>query len=129
LSGAPLETVHELGAETQLHLDQVRAVGNDLGIGLLGVGFSPNWSFPETPRMPKQRYDVMRRYMPLVGSRGLDMMYLTAPIQVNLDFADEADMIKKLRVSLALQPIATAIFACSPFAERHPSGYLSLRSS
>ena len=128
LSGAPLETVHELGAETQLHLDQVRAVGNDLGIGLLGVGFSPNWSFQETPRMPKQRYDVMRRYMPLVGSRGLDMMYRTATIQVNLDFADEADMIKKLRVSLALQPIATAIFACSPFAERQPSGYLSLRS-
>ena len=128
LSGAPLLTVHELGAETQSHLDQVRAVGEDLGIGFLGVGFSPNWTFAETPRMPKQRYGVMTRYMPLVGSRGLDMMYRTATIQVNLDFADEADMVKKLRVSLALQPIATAIFACSPFTERRPNGLLSLRS-
>lgn len=128
LSGAPLTSVHELGAETQLHLDQVRAVGDTLGIGFLGVGFSPNWTFAETPRMPKQRYGVMRRYMPLVGSRGLDMMYRTATIQVNLDFADEADMVKKLRVSLALQPIATAIFASSPFAERKPNGFLSLRS-
>jgi glutamate--cysteine ligase len=128
LSGAPLRTVHELGAETQMHLDQVRAVGAELGIGLLGVGFSPNWTFAETPRMPKQRYAVMTRYMPLVGSRGLDMMYRTATVQVNLDFADEADMVNKLRVSLALQPIATAIFACSPFAERRPNGFLSLRS-
>ena len=128
LSGAPLGTVHELGAETQLHLDQVRAVGDELGIGFLGVGFSPNWTFQETPRMPKQRYDVMSRYMPQVGSRGLDMMYRTATIQVNLDFADEADMVQKLRVSLALQPIATAIFACSPFSERKPNGFLSLRS-
>jgi glutamate--cysteine ligase len=128
LSGAPLTSVHELGAETQLHLDQVRAVGDTLGIGFLGVGFSPNWTFAETPRMPKQRYGVMTRYMPLVGSRGLDMMYRTATIQVNLDFADEADMVKKLRVSLALQPIATAIFASSPFAERKPNGFLSLRS-
>jgi glutamate--cysteine ligase len=128
LSGAPLQTVHELGAETQLHLDQVRAVGEALGIGFLGVGFSPNWTFAETPRMPKERYGVMTRYMPLVGSRGLDMMYRTATIQVNLDFADEADMVKKLRVSLALQPIATAIFACSPFSEKKPNGFLSLRS-
>jgi glutamate--cysteine ligase len=128
LSGAPLQTVHELGAETQLHLDQVRAVGDALGIGILGVGFSPNWTFDATPRMPKQRYGVMSRYMPLVGSRGLDMMYRTATIQVNLDFADEADMVKKLRVSLALQPIATAIFACSPFTEKKPNGFLSLRS-
>src|SRR5262245_2305213 len=128
LSGAPLGTVHELGAETQLHLDQVRAVGDELGIGFLGVGFSPNWTFQETPRMPKQRYDVMSRYMPQVGSRGLDMMYRTATIQVNLDFADEADMVKKFRVSLALQPIATAIFACSPFTEGKPNGYLSMRS-
>ena len=128
LSGAPLGTVHELGAETQLHLDQVRAVGDELGIGFLGVGFSPSWTFEQTPRMPKQRYGVMTRYMPLVGSRGLDMMYRTATIQVNLDFADEADMVKKLRVSLALQPIATAIFACSPFSDRKPNGFLSLRS-
>jgi glutamate--cysteine ligase len=128
LSGAPLETVHEVGAETQEHLDQVRAVGAPLGIGFLGVGFSPNWTLAETPRMPKQRYQVMTRYMPLVGARGLDMMYRTCTIQVNLDFADEADMVKKFRVSLALQPVVTAIFACSPFTERKPNGFLSMRS-
>jgi glutamate--cysteine ligase len=128
LSGAPLGTVHQVGAETQEHLDQVLAAGTSLGIGFLGVGFSPNWTLDETPRMPKQRYQVMTRYMPLVGTRGLDMMYRTATIQVNLDFADEADMVKKFRVSLALQPIATAIFASSPFTEGRPNGYLSMRS-
>jgi glutamate--cysteine ligase len=128
LSGDPLRTVHEVGEETHQHLDQVHAAGEPLGIGFLGVGFSPNWTREEAPRMPKQRYDVMTRYMPLVGTRGLDMMYRTATIQVNLDFADEADMVKKFRVSLALQPVATAIFACSPFTERKPNGYLSKRS-
>jgi glutamate--cysteine ligase len=128
LSGAPLATVHEVGAETHEHLEQVRAAGGPLGIGFLGVGFSPDWTLEETPRMPKQRYQVMTRYMPMVGKRGLDMMYRTATIQVNLDFADEADMVKKFRVSLALQPIATAIFACSPFTEGRPNGFLSMRS-
>jgi len=128
LSGEPLGTIHEIGAETQQHLIQVLAAGEPLGIGLLGVGFSPNWTLAETPRMPKQRYGVMSRYMPKVGTRGLDMMYRTATIQVNLDFADEADMVKKFRVSLALQPVVTAIFACSPFTEGKPNGYLSLRS-
>jgi glutamate--cysteine ligase len=128
LSGAPLVTVHEVGAETHEHLEQVRAAGGPLGIGFLGVGFSPDWTLDETPRMPKQRYQVMTRYMPTVGKRGLDMMYRTCTIQVNLDFADEADMVKKFRVSLALQPIATAIFACSPFTEGKPNGFLSMRS-
>ena len=104
------------------------AAGAPLRIGFLGVGFSPNWTLDETPRMPKQRYQVMTRYMPMVGKRGLDMMYRTATIQVNLDFADEADMVKKFRVSLALQPVATAIFACSPFTEGKPNGFLSMRS-
>ena len=106
-----------MAAETHAHLSQCLQVGSPLGIGFLGVGFSPNWTLDETPRMPKQRYGVMTRYMPKVGTRGLDMMYRTCTIQVNLDFADEADMVKKFRVSLALQPIATAIFACSPFTE------------
>jgi glutamate--cysteine ligase len=128
LSGAPLATVHEVGAETHEHLEQVRAAGGPLGIGFLGVGFSPDWTRDETPRMPKQRYQVMTRYMPKVGKRGLDMMYRTATIQVNLDFADEADMVKKFRVSLALQPVATAIFACSPFTDGRPNGFLSMRS-
>jgi len=128
LSGDPLRTVHEVGAETHNHLSQCLDVGSPMGIGFLGVGFSPNWTQDETPRMPKQRYQVMTRYMPMVGKRGLDMMYRTATIQVNLDFADEADMVKKFRVSLALQPVATAIFACSPFTEGKPNGFLSMRS-
>lgn len=128
LSGAPVETLHETCAEAHAHLEQVADIGKDLGIGFLGVGFSPTWTLAETPRMPKQRYAVMTRYMPMVGSRGLDMMYRTATIQVNLDFADEADMVKKFRVSLALQPIATALFAASPFTEGRPNGYKSLRS-
>lgn len=128
LSGAPLANMHEVGAETQEHLDQVRAIGEDLKVGFLGLGFSPKWRLDETPRMPKRRYAVMTRYMPKVGKGGLEMMYRTATIQVNLDFADEADMVKKLRVSLALQPVATAIFAASPFTEGKPNGFLSLRS-
>jgi len=128
LSGDPLATLHEVAHETQQHLSQCLDVGGPLGIGMLGVGFSPEWTLDETPRMPKQRYGVMTRYMPQVGKRGLDMMYRTATIQVNLDFASEADMVKKFRVSLALQPIATAIFACSPFTEGKPNGYRSMRS-
>jgi glutamate--cysteine ligase len=128
LSGAAVADLHETAAETQEHLNEVLSVGEGLGIGFLGVGFSPKWTLAETPRMPKKRYEVMTRYMPKVGSRGLDMMYRTATIQVNLDFASEADMVKKLRVGLALQPVATALFASSPFAEGKPNGYSSLRS-
>ena len=128
LSGAPLETLHETAAETEKHLNEVLDVGEDLGIGFLGLGFSPKWTLAETPHMPKQRYAVMTRYMPQVGKRGLDMMYRTCTIQVNLDFGDEADMVKKLRVSLALQPIATALFASSPFTEGRPNGFKSMRS-
>ena len=128
LSGAPVKTLHETADETQEHLNQVLSVGEPLGIGFLGVGFSPKWTLAETPHMPKQRYQVMTRYMPTVGRRGLDMMYRTATIQVNLDFANEADMVKKLRVSLALQPIATAMFASSPFTEGKINGMKSLRS-
>jgi glutamate--cysteine ligase len=128
LSGDPLETVHEVATETHTHLSQCLSVGSPLGIGFLGIGFAPHWTLAEMPRMPKQRYDVMTRYMPKVGSHGLDMMYRTCTIQVNLDFADEADMVKKFRVALALQPIATAIFASSPFTEGKPNGFLSMRS-
>ena len=129
LSGDPLRTLHEVGAETHAHLSQCRSAGLPIGVGFLGVGFSPDWTLAQTPRMPKRRYAVMTRYMPKVGTRGLDMMYRTSTIQVNLDFASEADMVKKFRVSLALQPIATAIFACSPFCEGKPNGLLSMRSA
>jgi glutamate--cysteine ligase len=128
LSGAPLVTLHETAEETKEHLNEVLSVGERLGIGFLGMGFSPKWTLAETPRMPKERYAVMTRYMPSVGKAGLDMMYRTATIQVNLDFGSEADMVRKMRVSLALQPIATALFASSPFAEGKPNGFRSLRS-
>jgi glutamate--cysteine ligase len=128
LSGAPVETVHQTSTELQAHLAQLREVAQPLGIGFLGLGMSPKWSRAETPVMPKRRYRIMTRYMPKVGRYGLDMMYRTCTVQTNLDFASEADMVKKMRVGLALQPIATAIFANSPFTEGKPNGFLSFRS-
>ncbi|ANY77939.1 glutamate--cysteine ligase [Microvirga ossetica] len=129
LSGAPLRTLHETARETAQHLADAKAVGESLGIGFLTLGMSPLWSRAETPVMPKARYRIMTDYMPKVGSLGLDMMYRTSTVQVNMDYASEADMVKKLRVSLALQPVATAIFANSPFTEGKPNGYLSMRSN
>ncbi len=129
LSGAPLQTIFQTCEEVNRHLRQVREVADPLGISFVGLGFSPLWTLEETPRMPKSRYDIMTAYMPKVGGRGLDMMYRSATVQVNLDFGDEADMVKKFRVSLALQPIAAALFANSPFTEGRPNGYLSLRSA
>jgi glutamate--cysteine ligase len=128
LSGAPVETVHETCAELMAHLAQLREVGGALGIGFLGLGMSPKWTRSQTPVMPKGRYRIMTAYMPKVGTLGLDMMYRTCTVQTNLDFCSEADMVKKLRVSLALQPIATALFANSPFTEGKPNGFLSFRS-
>ena len=128
LSGAPLTSVAETSAEVDEHLAQVKAVGAKLGIGFLGLGASPVWSRAETPVMPKGRYGIMAPYMDKVGKYGRDMMFRTCTVQVNLDFASEADMVKKLRVSLALQPIAAALFANSPFLDGKPNGFLSFRS-
>ncbi len=128
LSGAPLKTVHETCAEVNLHLEQVREVASEIGAGFLGLGFAPHWTLAEMPVMPKGRYNIMRAYMPKVGGYGLDMMFRTCTVQVNLDFADEADMAKKMRVALALQPVATALFANSPFREGCPNGFKSYRS-
>lgn len=127
LSGAPLATLHETEREVNAHLAQVREISEPLGIGFLGLGASPKWTRTDTPIMPKSRYAIMTNYMPRVGSLGLDMMYRTATVQVNLDFRDEADMVEKMRVSLALQPIATALFANSPFTDGKPNGFLSWR--
>ncbi|MCZ8316034.1 glutamate--cysteine ligase [Phreatobacter sp.] len=129
LSGAPLDTIHQTCTETHAHLAQLREISEPLGIGFLGLGMSPKWSRAETPVMPKSRYQIMTRYMPKVGTLGLDMMYRTSTVQANLDFSSEADMVKKLRVSLAWQPVATAIFANSPFTEGKLNGYLSFRSA
>ena len=128
LSGAPLETLHQTCKEVGTHLREVREVADELRLGFLGMGFQPKWRRDEMPWMPKGRYRIMRDYMPKVGQLGLDMMTRTCTVQVNLDYASEADMVKKFRVSLALQPIATALFADSPFTEGQPNGYLSYRS-
>ena len=129
LSGAPVETLHETCNEVNTHLDQVKQVGADLGIGMLGMGFNPKWSRAESPWMPKGRYKIMRAQMEAKGKLGIDMMIRTCTVQVNLDFADEADMVKKMRVGLALQPVATALFADSPFTEGKPNGFMSFRSN
>ncbi|MGH6908112.1 MAG: glutamate--cysteine ligase [Aestuariivirga sp.] len=128
LSGAPLETVHATCQEVHEHLDQIREVGDALGIGFLGLGASPVWTRAETPMMPKGRYNIMAPYMDKTGKYGRDMMFRTCTVQVNLDFGSEADMVRKLRVSVALQPMATALFANSPFLEGKPNGFLSFRS-
>jgi glutamate--cysteine ligase len=128
LSGAPLENLHQSCAESGRHLQQCKAIGDKLGLGFLGLGMWPDKARSDLPIMPKGRYAIMLNYMPKVGSLGLDMMLRTCTIQVNLDYSSEADMVKKFRVGLALQPVATALFANSPFTERKPNGYKSFRS-
>ncbi|WP_372621539.1 glutamate--cysteine ligase [Falsiroseomonas sp.] len=127
LSGAPMADLHETRAELAAHLREVHEVAGPLGLGFAPLGFHPLAERDDMPWMPKGRYAIMRNYMPRVGGMGLDMMLRTCTVQVNLDFGDEADMVEKLRVSLALQPLATALFANSPFMEGKPSGWLSLR--
>ncbi|MEY3704282.1 MAG: hypothetical protein RLZZ561_1902 [Pseudomonadota bacterium] len=128
LSGAAVENLHQTCAETGRHLRQVKEVGAELGLGFLGLGLWPDKKRQELPIMPKGRYAIMLRHMPRVGSMGLDMMLRTCTIQTNLDYSSEADMVKKFRVSLALQPLGTALFANSPFLEGKPNGYQSYRS-
>ncbi|SDE83105.1 glutamate--cysteine ligase [Rhodospira trueperi] len=128
LSGAPLETIHQTCAETTGHHLNLKTVCSELGIGLIGLGFNPKWPRAEIPWMPKGRYAIMRRHMPTRGTLGLDMMLRTCTVQVNLDFESEADMVRKIRAGLALQPLATALWANSPFTEGRPNGFLSYRS-
>ncbi len=128
LSGAPLVNLHQTCAETGRHLKQVKEVGAELGLGFLGLGMWPDKRREELPVMPKGRYKIMLDHMPRVGTMGLDMMLRTCTIQTNLDYSSEADMVQKFRVSLALQPLATALFANSPFMEGKPNGFLSYRS-
>ncbi|WP_379547434.1 glutamate--cysteine ligase [Qipengyuania sp. DSG2-2] len=128
LSGAPLESLHETCNETGRHLEQVKKLGGEMGVGFLGLGMWPDKTREELPVMPKGRYGIMMNHMPKVGNLGLDMMLRTCTIQVNLDYSSEADMVKKFRTGLALQPLATALFANSPFTEGKPNGYLSYRS-
>lgn len=128
LSGAPVRHLHETAEELDAHLTEVREVAEPLGVGFLGIGAAPEWSHEEMPVMPKGRYRLMTDYMGRVGTHGTQMMYRTCTVQANLDFSSEADMVRKLRVALALQPVATALFANSPFFEGVPNGHRSWRS-
>ncbi len=128
LSGAPLETIHETCDEVNEHLRQVREVADDIGVGFIGLGAAPEWTHDQMPVMPKGRYKLMTDYMGRVGTHGTQMMYRTCTVQVNLDFGSETDMVQKLRVALALQPVATALFANSPFFEGRLNGHKSWRS-
>ncbi|PQO24869.1 glutamate--cysteine ligase [Rhodobacteraceae bacterium WD3A24] len=128
LSGAPLENIHQTCDEVNEHLREVQSVADGIGAGFIGLGAAPEWTHEQMPMMPKGRYKLMTDYMQRVGTHGLQMMYRTCTVQVNLDFASEADMVRKLRVALALQPVATALFANSPFFEGRPNGYKSWRA-
>ncbi|PIE10194.1 MAG: glutamate--cysteine ligase [Rhodobacterales bacterium] len=128
LSGAPLETIHHTCDEVNTHLREVRSVAEEIGVGFIGLGAAPDWTHDQMPQMPKGRYRLMTDYMGRVGTTGTEMMYRTCTVQVNLDFGSEADMVQKLRVALALQPVATALFANSPFFEGKVNGFKSYRS-
>ena len=128
LSGAPLENIHQTCGEVSRHLREVREVADEIGAGFLSLGFRPDTKLEDVPIMPKGRYKIMRDYMQKVGTMGREMMFRTCTVQANLDFGSEADMVKKFRVSLALQPIGTALFANSPFTEGKLNGYKSFRS-
>lgn len=128
LSGAPLDDLHQTAAEFDAHIAEVSAVARPLGLGMMALGATPDWTRADMPVMPKGRYGLMRAYMPKVGTSGLDMMFRSCTVQVNLDFADEADMVSKLRVALALQPLASALFANSPLLEGRPAGWKSVRN-
>ena len=128
LSGAPLETVHQTCREVSTHMREVKEVADEMGAGFLSLGFRPDTKLEDVPVMPKARYSIMREYMPKVGTHGLEMMFRTCTVQTNLDFGSESDMVKKLRVSLALQPVGTALFANSPFTDGKLNGYKSFRS-
>ncbi|TMV10290.1 glutamate--cysteine ligase [Ruegeria sediminis] len=128
LSGAPLETIHETCDEVNAHLKDVKDIADKIGVGFIGLGAAPIWTHEQMPMMPKGRYKLMTEYMDRVGTMGKTMMYRTCTVQVNLDFTSEADMVQKMRVALALQPVATALFANSPFLEGRPNGHKSWRS-
>ncbi len=128
LSGAPLETIHQTCDEVNEHLREVHSIADEVGVSFIGLGAAPIWKHEDMPVMPKGRYKLMTEYMGRVGTSGTQMMYRTCTVQVNLDFASEADMVQKFRVALALQPVATALFANSPFFEGKLNGHKSWRS-
>jgi glutamate--cysteine ligase len=128
LSGAPVETIHQTCDEVNVHLAEVKSIADEIGVGFIGLGAAPSWSHDEMPLMPKGRYKLMDAYMDKVGTSGKMMMRRTCTVQVNLDFSSEPDMIQKMRVAIALQPVATALFANSPFFDGKPNGHKSWRA-
>ncbi|MDB3954373.1 glutamate--cysteine ligase [Alphaproteobacteria bacterium] len=128
LSGAPVRTIHNTCDEVHAHLAEVKEICQEIGAGMIGIGFIPQWRRDDIHWMPKGRYKIMREYMPKKGTLGHDMMLRTSTVQVNLDFDSESDMVQKMRIAVALQPVATALFANSPFTEGKPNGFLSYRS-
>jgi glutamate--cysteine ligase len=128
LSGAPLENLHQTCEELNQHLAEVKSIADEIGAGFIGLGAAPEWRHDDMPVMPKGRYGIMTAYMPKVGTHGLQMMFRTCTVQTNLDFASEADMVRKMRVAVALQPVATALFASSPFFEGEVNGWKSWRA-
>ena len=128
LSGAPVKTIHNTCDEVHAHLAEVKEICQEIGAGMIGIGFIPQWRRNDIHWMPKGRYKIMREYMPKKGTLGHDMMLRTSTVQVNLDFDSESDMVQKMRIAVALQPVATALFANSPFTEGKPNGFLSYRS-
>lgn len=127
LSGAPLKNLHDMSMELERHLSEVKMVGSELGLKFMAIGYHPTLTVEEAPWMPKGRYAIMKNYMPKVGGRGLEMMLLTCTTQVNLDYTSEADMVRKMRVGLALQPVVSALFASSPFQKGNLAGRLTNR--
>ena len=128
LSGAPLKTLHQTYDELLTHQQQLAVIIQELGLEFQAVGFDPFNKREDVPWMPKARYALMRRYMPTKGNLGLDMMTRTCTVQVNLDYQSEADMVTKMRIGMALQPIVTALFANSTRVESRKTDYQSYRS-
>lgn len=128
LSGAPLVSCHEICSELRGHIAEIAPFSERAGIKWLGLGFHPFSKREDYTMVPKQRYAIMREYLPTRGSLALDMMLRTSTVQANYDFSSEEDAMTKMRVGLKLAPLTTALFANSPFYEGAPFGGKSYRA-
>jgi glutamate--cysteine ligase len=128
LAARPVSDDHELVSDLKTYVAELGKASKDLGLAWLSIGLRPFGGRFDVPIMPKQRYDVMRAYMPTVGTRGLDMMLRTATVQANLDFGSEADAASKMKVTYGVSSILTALWAASPIVEDRVSGYQSYRA-
>lgn len=127
LSGEPCESIHCAHAELTEHVSQIVSVGEEIGIAFLGLGMQPLSPVEDIEWVPKARYGIMGPYMQKVGTLGHRMMKQTATVQTNIDFSDERDAMEKMRVTMGLSPILTAMFANSPICDGRLNGYMSFR--